>query len=128
MQTIEVNKGIHIGFEDIMKGIQKLDNQSLANFANEINLLVSNRIQQPNNKDAELLRKIKNSVPITMKRRQKQLYTKLQEETISLKETEELQLLNDMIEEKIAERIILMGELAQLRHVTLQQLSAELDF
>jgi hypothetical protein len=128
MQTIEINKGIHIGFEDIMKGIQQLDNQSLAKFANEINLLVSNRIQQPNDRESELLRKIKNSVPTTMKRRQKQLYTKLQEETISLKETEELQLLNDMIEEKIAERIILMGELAQIRHITLQQLSAELDF
>ena len=54
MQTIEINKGIHIGFEDIIRGIQQLDNQSLVHFAGEINRLVSNRnTPQPAKQEAE---------------------------------------------------------------------------
>ena len=129
MQTIEINKGLHIGFEDILRGIQQLDNQSFAHFAGEINRLVSNRSpENPNREEAELLKKIKMSIPHSLKRRQKQLYAKLQDETILTKEREELELLNNMIEEKTAERIVLLGELARLKGISLQELHAQLQF
>ena len=129
MQTIEINKGLHIGFEDILRGIQQLDNQSLAHFVGEINRLVSNRNpENPNREEAELLKKIKMSIPHSLKRRQKQLYAKLQDETILTKEREELELLNNMIEEKTAERIVLLGELARLKGISLQELHAQLQF
>ena len=129
MQTIEINKGLHIGFEDILRGIQQLDNQSLAHFAGEINRLVSNRNPENlNREETELLKKIKMSIPHSLKRRQKQLYAKLQDESILTKEREELELLNNMIEEKTAERILLLGELARLKGISLQELHAQLQF
>ena len=55
------------------------------------------------------------------------MYAQLQKETISNKEREELELLNNMIEKHTAERIVLMGELAKLRHISLQQLAVQLN-
>lgn len=127
MQTIEINKGIKVGFEDIIKGVQQLDNQSLAIFANEINRLVSKRNQtKPDLKEVELLKKIKIAIPASVKRRQKQLFTRMQEDIITTPEHDELVLLNNIIEEKTAERIALIGELAALRHVSIQELNKQL--
>lgn len=127
MQTIEINKGIKVGFEDIIKGVQQLDNQSLATFANEINRLVSKRNQtKPDLKEVELLKKIKIAIPASVKRRQKQLFTRMQEDIITTSEHDELVLLNNIIEEKTAERIGLIGELAALRDVSIQELNKQL--
>ena len=83
MQTIEVKQGISIGFEEIIKGVQQLDNSSLAQFASEINHLVSKRNAKTSDlKETELLKKIKASIPPSVKRRQKQLYEKMQENSI----------------------------------------------
>ena len=61
MQTIEINKGIKVGFEEIIKGVQQLDNQSLTTFANEINRLVSTRKYLKSDKrEVDLLKKILN--------------------------------------------------------------------
>ena len=128
MQTIEINKGISVGFADIIRGIQQLDNHSLAKFAGEINSLVSKRnTEQPHLRELELLKKIKNPIPASIKRRQKQLFAKMQDDTLTTPEHEELVLLNGMIEEKTAERIGFMGELAQLRQITLPELNRQLS-
>ena len=47
----------------------------------------------------------------------------MQDNTLTTPEHEELVLLNGMIEEKTAERIGFMGELAQLRQITLPELN-----
>ena len=128
MQTIEVSQGIQVGFEEIIKGIQKLDNQSLAHFAGEINRLVSSRKgQNINSHEAELIKKLKTTIPPSIKRRQKQLFLKLQDATINSIERDELLLLNDLIEQKTAERIVLMGELAKIQKKSILQLSKEFD-
>jgi hypothetical protein len=127
MHTIEIENGIHLKFEDLLKGIQRLDNQSLSNFANEINQLVSKRNNNsPNKREADLLKKINTVIPSSIKRRQKELYTALQENTITAKEYEELILLNDKLEEKAAERIYLLGELSALKGLSIQQLATQL--
>ena len=128
MQTIEINKGIKVGFEEIIKGVQQLDNQSLTTFANEINRLVSTRKHLKSDKrEVDLLKKIKTAIPVSVKQRQKQLFARLQEDIISLPERDELILLNNLIEEKTAERIVLIGELAALRHVSVQELYEQLS-
>lgn len=128
MQTIEVKQGISIGFEEIIKGVQQLDNSSLAQFASEINHLVSKRNAKTYDlKETELLKKIKASIPASVKRRQKQLYEKMQEGALSTIEKDELVLLNNMIEEKTAERILFMGELAKQRNISIQQLATQLE-
>ena len=45
----------------------------------------------------------------------------LQDGSITTKEHEELILLNDKLEEKAAERILLLGELATLKGISIQQ-------
>lgn len=126
MQTIEIENGVQLGFEDLLKVIQRLDNQSLSKFAYEVNQLVSKRNpNSPNKREADLLKKINTVIPTSIKKRQKQLYAELQQGTITPKEHEELILLNDKLEEKAAERILLMGELATLRGITIQQLVAQ---
>jgi hypothetical protein len=128
MQTILMENGIQFGFEDILKGIQKLDNQSLVKFAENVNQLVSNRTVPSKEREQIIIKKIKNLVSASLKRRQKQLFVSLQDETISEKELEELKLLNSFLEEKSAERILLMGQLATLRGISLQQLIQEKNF
>ena len=51
----------------------------------------------------------------------------MQDDTLTTPEHEELVLLNAMIEEKTAERIGFMGELAQLRQITLPELNRQLS-
>jgi predicted O-methyltransferase YrrM len=127
MQTIEISNGARIGLEDIFKGIRQLDNQALATFAVEVNRLVSQRkAQTPAAQEAALLRKIKSAIPASIWHRQRQLYSKLQEGVITAPEHEELVLLNGIIEEKNAERILLIGELATLRGISARELALQL--
>lgn len=127
MQTIDIENGTQLGFDDLLELIQKLDNQSLSKFAIEVNQLVSKRnTNAPNKREADLLKKIKTAIPISIKKRQKQLYDMLHQGTITPKERDELLLLNDKLEEKAAERIHLMGELAVLKGIPIQELAAQL--
>ena len=108
-------------------GIQQLDNQALTSFAGEVNRLLSARNTSPDgDREAELFRKIKTAIPATVKRRQAQLYSKMQAGALALKEREELLLLNQILEEKSAERLLLIGELAKLRGISMEQLAAQL--
>ena len=70
---------------------------------------------------------MKTAIPPSIKRRQKQLFSKLQDETINSIERDELLLLNDLIEQKTAERIVLMGELAKIQKKSILQMSKEFD-
>jgi hypothetical protein len=127
MQTIDIENGTQLGFDDLLKVIQKLDNQSLSKFAIEVNQLVSKRNNNaPFKREADLLKQIKTVIPISIKKRQKQLYEMLHQGTITPKERDELLLLNDKLEEKAAERIHLMGELAVLKGIPIQELAAQL--
>jgi hypothetical protein len=123
MTNVEIRQ---MGFEDILTRIEQLDKPALLKFADIVNGLVSKK-NQVGQREAQLLKKIKTHIPATMKRRQKELYAKMQDNTLSLLERDELILLNTMIEEKTAERIALMGELAQIQHITIEQLNHQLN-
>jgi hypothetical protein len=123
MTNVEIRQ---MGFEDILTRIEQLDKPALLKFADIVNGLVSKK-SQVGQREAQLLKKIKTHIPATMKRRQKELYAKMQDNTLSLLERDELILLNTMIEEKTAERIALMGELAQIQHITIEQLNHQLN-
>jgi len=126
MQTIEIQTGVRVGFEDILIGIRQLDNQALTKFAGEVNALLAQReVKTSAVQEAELIKKIKIVIPASMRQRQKQLCARLEADTISKQEKEELELLHNMMENKAAERILLMGELAKLRGITVQQIVAE---
>ncbi len=128
MHSTEINSNTRAGFQELVRGIQQLDHTNLVKLAGKVNQLVSEKeaLSSPI-REAELLKKIKSHIPASLKRRQKQLYAQLQAAQITVKEREELVLLNQMLEEKSAERIVLLGELAKLRGIPLQQLMAEMN-
>ena len=116
MQTIEIENSTQSGFDDLLKVIQRLDNQSLSRFAHEVNLMVSKRNHLSlDQQEKALVKQINTVIPSSIKRQQKQLYKLLQDNTITPKEHEELIFLNNILEEKAAERILLMGKLATLK-------------
>jgi hypothetical protein len=127
MQILKMENGIHLGFDELISSIQQLDNQSLVKFSENINQIIlkrSNKYSDTN--ESELVKKINSTIPASVKRRQKQLYAGLQENSLTQKEYEELQLLNGMLEQKSAERILLMGQLAAQKGITLQQLNNQM--
>lgn len=115
-----------LGFEDIFNRIEQLDKSALLKFADIIDGMISQKNQE-SQQEAQLLKKIKTHIPATMKRRQKELYAKMQNNALSFPERDELLLLNSMIEEKTAERITLIGKLAKLRQISIEQLNNELN-
>lgn len=76
-------------------------------------------------KEEDLWEKINSVIPISVQRRQRQLYVMFQNDMITPKEHEELVFLNGLIEEKEAERILLIEVLANLKGVTIQELTAQ---
>lgn len=126
MQAIKIENSPQLGFDELLNVIQRLDNQSLSRFAYEVNLMVSKRNALPlSQQERALVKQINTVIPAAIKRQQKQLYKLLQNNTITPKEREELVLLNDILEEKAAERVLLMGQLATLKGISLQQLAAQ---
>jgi hypothetical protein len=69
-----------------------------------------------------LLKKIKAMIPLSVVKRFKELQTKQQNNTISEKEYAEIIVITDFIEEKSAERVALLAELAKIRQVPLIEL------
>ena len=115
-----------LGLDDLLKVIQRFDNQSLSRFAYEVNLMVSKRHDTSlDHQQKVLVKQINTIIPASIKRQQKQLYKLLQDNTITPKEQGELIFLNNILEEKAAERILLMGKLATLKGITIQQLVAQ---
>ncbi len=128
MKSIELNNDNLLPFKDLLKGIQRLDIGALEAFADELNRLISKRKKQPqNDREAELIRIIKEHIPPSIRRRQKELYEILRSGNITVREKEELELLNNMLEEKSAERIHFMGELAALKKTDLPELIEHFD-
>ena len=122
MQAIEIENSPQLGLDDLLKVIQRFDNQSLSRFAYEVNLMVSKRNHLSlDQQEKALERQINTVIPASIKRQQKQLYKALQDNKITPKEHEELIFLNNILEEKAAERILLMGKLATLKGITIQQ-------
>jgi hypothetical protein len=124
VETTATNE--QMGFEDLLSRIEQFDKPVLLQFADIINGLVYKK-KQTSTYDAQLVKKIKSNIPASIKRRQKELYVKMQNNALSLPEKDELILLNSMIEEKTAEKIRLMGELAQLRHISIEELNHQLN-
>ena len=114
------------GFEDILNRVEQLDKPALLQFADIVNGLVYKK-NHKEQYEIQLHRKIKTVIPASIKRRQKELYAQMQKNTLNLPEKNELILLNAMIEEKTAEKIRFMGELAQLKNLSIEQLNRQLN-
>ena len=123
MQSIEIKKGFQVSFDDLVKGISRMNSVEMTTFFEQLNQVLGN--QKPSSKlteEAILLKKIKSLIPASLVRRFKELQIQQHNNTISEKEQEEILLITDFIEEKSAERIVLLAALAKIRQVSLPDL------
>jgi cobyrinic acid a,c-diamide synthase len=72
------------------------------------------------------VRQIRDLIPASILRRYRQLHKKQQNGSITAKECEEMLLLTDYIEEKSAERVMLLGALAAIRQINISELAKQL--
>ncbi len=127
METIEIKKGIVVDYEDMLRGAAQMNTQDLENYVHNIHRMLSARKGSSNEETAiDLERAIKEIIPASVRRREKTLYNKLQNESITDKEREELTFLIQWMEEKSAERIELMARLAAIRNISLPELARQL--
>jgi hypothetical protein len=123
MQTIEIKKGLQVRFEDLVQGISRLNTVELTTFFDQLNQVMGGQKSVASlNEEAILLKQIKDIIPSSVVRRFKELQTKQHNNTISEKEYEEIRMITDFIEEKSAERIVLLGALAKIRQIPLTEL------
>lgn len=120
METIVLKKGIEINLDELTQQLSQLDELVLTNFLISLNDKLNGHAQLLQiSEETILLQKIKSIVPASILRQYRKLRKKAQQQTISDTEHRELLLLSDFIEEKTAEKINLLSNLAQLRQVPL---------
>ncbi|MEO0043976.1 MAG: hypothetical protein RL329_3424 [Bacteroidota bacterium] len=117
-----------IGLEDLVLGLAQLEASELKQVFEQLSARIVAPPPVPRlHQEIVLLKRIKAMIPATVVRRLKVLQNKRQQQTITPKELSEMLLITDWIEIKSAERIPLLGELAQLRQVSIRVLAQQLN-
>lgn len=126
MSEIQTNN--RISKNKLLQATANLDTQELDAFVNQAITLRAKRIASsiPQN-EAELLLKINQGLSPKLQKRFDELAKKLESESITAKERKEFLQLTDRIEKQDAERIELLGELAEIRQITLDDLMRNLE-
>jgi len=123
MQSIEIKKGIRVSTDELIHSVSHLDDSELKDFLERVQKALLERSQVSSfERENQLVKEIRQIIPDSVLRRFRQLRLKQQNGSIFNKELEEIQLLADILEEKSAERILLLGELAALRKISLPEL------
>lgn len=124
MQTVEIKKGLQVGFDDLVQSVSRLNTAELTAFFEKLNHAIGGQ-KSPLGEEAILLKQIKAIIPMSVIRRFKELQVKQHDNTISEKEAEEILVITDFIEEKSAERIELLAALSKIRQIPLSDLVKE---
>ena len=124
METVEIKNGFKISFDELIQSVTRLNALELNTFLNRLHQATAQ--QSPAQEEKILLTQIKNIIPPSIIRRFKELQIKQHNDTITEKESSEIVLLTDFIEEKSAERVALLGRLAQIQGVAITDLAKQL--
>jgi hypothetical protein len=122
MSNIQTKKRTGINTDELLQAVVNLDNDSLQNLFNKVQDTIEMRSIFHKYEEVILLSSIKSAVPASVVRRYRELYKKFETEAISVKEMEEMGLITDFIEEKSAERLVLLNQLAKMKNMTLPEL------
>lgn len=127
MATVQVTSEINIELDKVLDGVARLDTPELGRFLSQVSILLARR-KAPSipKREAELLQKINQGLATAFQHRYDELTTKLQADTITSEEHQELLQLIDQIELADAERMQHLIELAQLRNMSLDGLMNQL--
>ncbi len=128
MASIQIRSGIKIGFDELVIGMSQLPSHELTQLLELLQQTISGKQQlTPIEQEIVLLRQIRGMIPATKVRRLKALQKKQHEQTLSALKQEEMRLISDFIEQKSAERIALLSQLAALRQITIRELVKQLN-
>lgn len=123
MPAVEIRKGVQVGLDDLVSSLSSLETGDLKLVSDRIHQLLSSRSDYAETeREKELLQLIKEIIPASTVRRYRQLNRKQQAGTLSEREREEMLMLTDFMESKSAERLYLMGELAQMKGVPISEI------
>ena len=113
--------------DDILSAVAQMDAPELDLFANRVLALRAARIAPSvPTEETELLRQINQQVPADIQKRYDALRRRRDAETLSKAEYSELQTLTEQIEQRDADRLQRLADLARLRQKPLRVLIAEL--
>lgn len=126
METVEIKNGFKVSFDELIQSVTRLNALELNTFLNRLHQATAQ--QSPTQEEKMLLTQIKDIIPASIVRRFKELQIKQHNSTITEKESSEIVLLTDFIEEKSAERVALLGRLAQIQGVPITDLAKQLRF
>ena len=116
-----------MSIEELLDSAAQLDTPELEYLVSEVLALQAKRRAPCLSKDeAALLQKINQGLPPDVQQRYDTLIEKLQEETLTSDEHQELLTMYDQIEESDAERVKNLATLAQLRNVSITALMKDL--
>ncbi len=128
MRKIEIRKGLKVGMDELMAGMNQLPTQDLEQLVEALRKLLSERRKEKlPEQEASILKSLKTLFPPSVLRRQKQLREKLNAATITERERHELIQITEFLELKAAERLQLLSKLAELRAVPLKDLLNEIE-
>ena len=118
-----------VGLDEIIEGMESLDTATLEQFMQKVGNLVARR-KMPHHlseSESELLSAIYASIPTELQQRFETLSLKSQSGSLKTEEHAELLNLIDQLEQKHAERLEKLLELAQMRGVSLRALMQQLQ-
>ena len=124
METIEIRNGFKVGFDELIQSVARLNSTELNTFLSRLSQATAQK--EIFGEEKVLLKQIKESIPASVVRRFRELQNKQHNNSITEKESSEILLLTDFMEEKSAERVLLLGALAKLRGVTITELATQL--
>jgi hypothetical protein len=129
VQTIQIKKGVQIELDDLISSLSELDEQALRAFFEKLNHRIARPEPQRSQQQQEmlLLKQIRAMIPRSAVMRLKALQKKRHAETISPKEISEMRTISDFLEMKSAERVYLVGALAQLRQTSITEVAKQLN-
>jgi ACT domain-containing protein len=122
MSNIELRNGILINSDDLLQAVNSLDNESLRSLYEKVQDTIKFRQFATQHEEKKVLSAIKSIISASTVRRHKELLKKFESGSITQQEMEELRVITDFIEEKSAERVEMLHQLAQLRNMDLTQL------
>jgi len=124
---MKVHSEIQLSFEEILEGISQLNTPEIEYFLGEIGTILAKR--KASNlpvREAELLLKINQGLPSKKLQEFDRLSQKLDKETLTEKEHEQLLHLSDEMEKLDAKRMEYLIELANLRSISVDKLLEDL--
>ena len=125
MPTIKIKA--QLSKEDLLQAVQQLSLPELEGFVQDIIALKAKHQSPSLSKDeTELLLKINQGIPQAIQQRYQILINKRNQETLTEQEYQELLQLTDKVEIHQAQRLDYLGQLAQLRQISLTNLMTQL--